>query len=154
MRFAEYTDDTTFFRYRTSVYLLRAADHEAARVRAVEIGREQERTYRNAEGALFRTALVGVDTLDMLGDLEDGVEVAHWPGRRSNPRSRGVTSSTPRTTRSSTRPSDPPYCCPCGRRRSSSPTSTVFSLLRSESCKVLSQYCACVSWTLRCPVSP
>ncbi|GAA2648166.1 DUF4288 domain-containing protein [Paractinoplanes durhamensis] len=85
MRFAEYTDDTTFFRYRTSVYLLRAADHEAARVRAVEIGREQERTYRNAEGALFRTALVGVDTLDMLGDLEDGVEVAHWPGEEIEP---------------------------------------------------------------------
>ncbi|SBT53562.1 DUF4288 domain-containing protein [Micromonospora auratinigra] len=84
MKFALYTQDGKFFQHSVSVYLFRAPDHDVARLRALQIGAGQEQIYLNAEGSLIRIALVQVDTLDMIGEIEDGVEVYSWPGPEEN----------------------------------------------------------------------
>lgn len=66
--------------YVRSVFVFRAPDWETARMRAIELGRESENSYTNAEGEMVGWRLVRVETLDLLGDeLIDGREVYSEP---------------------------------------------------------------------------
>lgn len=76
IRFVHYSNGNPSCLIRTSSYLLKARDFEAARLRALEIGRREERIYPNADGGMARTAMIQVEALDMLDGIVDGVEVA------------------------------------------------------------------------------
>ncbi|MFF4387516.1 hypothetical protein ACFY0G_12130 [Streptomyces sp. NPDC001552] len=76
IRFAHYSDSDSALTVRTSSYLLRASDFEAARLRAIEIVRKEERVYRNAADGMARIAMIEVDSVDMLDAIVDGVEVS------------------------------------------------------------------------------
>lgn len=77
IRFAHYSDnDDSVLTVRTSSYLLRASDFEDARLRAIEVGRKEERVYRNAADGMARIAMIEVDSVDMLDAIVDGVEVS------------------------------------------------------------------------------
>jgi Domain of unknown function (DUF4288) len=59
-----------------SVFVFRARDWESARERALELGRGAEESYLNGDGQRVERRLLGVETLDLLGDeLVDGREV-------------------------------------------------------------------------------
>jgi hypothetical protein len=63
-----------------SVIVFRAKedDFEAARARAIEIGRARETEYLNAEGERVQWALEEIETIDTLGnEITDGREVYH-----------------------------------------------------------------------------
>lgn len=78
LRFAVLVDDGRPRRRNTwcdSIVTFRARDWEHARDRALELGRKQETTYENRLGETVRWALVGVETVDMVGRRLDGVEV-------------------------------------------------------------------------------
>jgi hypothetical protein len=66
--------------WRTVVVFEAEDDWDAARLKAIELGRSKERTYSNADGAAVTHRFVGVETLDMLGDhLADGRDVYFEP---------------------------------------------------------------------------
>jgi hypothetical protein len=63
-----------------SVFVFKARDWEHARLRAIEIGKQAEATYENADGQTVSRRLVNVETLDLLGDeIADGREVYFEP---------------------------------------------------------------------------
>src|ERR1044072_2369126 len=62
--------------YDESVFVFRARDFDQAFERALEIGRAQEKSYRNGTGQNVRWALVEISTLDYVGRKLDGVAVA------------------------------------------------------------------------------
>lgn len=76
IRFAHYSNNESALLVRTSSYLLRASDFEAARLRAIEVGRREERVYPNANGGMARIAMIEVDAVDMLDAIVDGIEVS------------------------------------------------------------------------------
>jgi hypothetical protein len=79
LRFVAVSPDRVLHRSR-SLVLLRAADWEPARAKALELGRGQERQYVNGAGDPVRWRLEAVETLDMLGaNLPDGREVYSEP---------------------------------------------------------------------------
>lgn len=57
--------------------LIRAASPEAAYARALEVGRREEHSYRNSEGAMVTWVFSGLHDLDevVAHELSDGVEV-------------------------------------------------------------------------------
>jgi hypothetical protein len=61
---------------RDTIHIFRAADWDAAQLRAVALGRQHEQAYENANGDPVRARLMEVSRLDLLaeGDL-DGAEV-------------------------------------------------------------------------------
>ncbi len=62
--------------YERSLFVFQADESAAAHRRAVELGREQEATYKNQYDDIVRWQLVRVETLDVLGDvLHDAREV-------------------------------------------------------------------------------
>ncbi|GAB3849204.1 hypothetical protein ACFPIJ_36600 [Dactylosporangium cerinum] len=81
LRFASFTEDGQYFQPNVSVYTFKAVDHTSAFDRALQIGRGAERSFVNALGIRIRIALVDIETLNMLGDELDGVEVFYWPGQ-------------------------------------------------------------------------
>lgn len=67
-------------RLARSVVVFRAEDFEAARRRAVELGRASERSYLGGTGEQIRCRLLDIETLDLLGDtITDGREVYSEP---------------------------------------------------------------------------
>ena len=59
-----------------SVFVFRAIDRQAAKAKALELGRALEDDYLNGSGARVKNVLNRVDTLDELGEeIEDGLEV-------------------------------------------------------------------------------
>ncbi|MET7423922.1 DUF4288 domain-containing protein [Dactylosporangium sp. NPDC005555] len=81
LRFASFTEDGRYFQPDVSVYTFKAVDHTSAFDRALQIGRGAERSFVNALGVRIRIALVDIETLNMLGDELDGVEVFYCPGQ-------------------------------------------------------------------------
>ncbi|WP_057238892.1 MULTISPECIES: DUF4288 domain-containing protein [unclassified Kitasatospora] len=80
LRFAHYSDNDPTLSLRISSYLLRALDFDDAKLRAIEIGKREEKVYANAAGGMARVALVEVEAVDILDAIVDGVEVASiWP---------------------------------------------------------------------------
>lgn len=78
LRFASFTEDGRYFQPDVSVYTFKAVDHTSGFDRALQIGRGAERSFVNALGVRIRIALVDIETLNMLGDELDGVEVFYW----------------------------------------------------------------------------
>ncbi|MFJ8039210.1 DUF4288 domain-containing protein [Kitasatospora sp. NPDC096147] len=76
IRFAHLATGSDDHLYSVSAYLVLADDFEDALPKALARGRREERTYANGAGGTSRTALVVVETLDVLDAVEDGVEVA------------------------------------------------------------------------------
>jgi len=63
-----------------SVVLFRADDFPAAKARAIEIGLGMEQTYQSNTDEQVRWRLLGVETVDMLGEeITDGREVYAEP---------------------------------------------------------------------------
>jgi hypothetical protein len=62
--------------YGESILVFKARDFDHAFTRALELGRAQERTYKNVKGKDVRWALVEVIDLDCVGRRLDGVEVS------------------------------------------------------------------------------
>ena len=68
------TDDAGI--WRTVVIFEADDDWDAARLKAVDLGRAKEQAFANAEGDVVTHRFLAVETLDMLGErLEDGREV-------------------------------------------------------------------------------
>ena len=84
LRFAFFTEDSRYFQAEVSVYTFKAVDHASALDRALQIGRGAERSYVNALDVRVRKAFVEVETLNMLGDELEGVEVFYWPGQEQD----------------------------------------------------------------------
>lgn len=77
VRFAHYSDDDSTYLMETCSYLFRGPrDYDAAMSRALEVGREREKIFRNSNGGMARVAMVEVEALDMIDRIFDGVEVA------------------------------------------------------------------------------
>lgn len=67
-------------RYMDSVFIFRASDFQGAFQRALELGRGQEQSYRNAEGQRVQWKLVRVISLDQIqSESLDGAEVYSEP---------------------------------------------------------------------------
>ena len=62
--------------YDESVIVFRARDFANAFERALEIGKAQEKRYKNGQGQSVRWALVEISNLDYVGRKIDGAEVA------------------------------------------------------------------------------
>src|SRR5438046_1650043 len=62
--------------YDESVVVFRARSYDAAFRRALALGRAKEGSYKNHQGETVRWALVAVETLDRVGRVLDGKEVA------------------------------------------------------------------------------
>jgi hypothetical protein len=54
--------------WRTVVVFQAAEDWDAARLKAVELGRAKNETYANGDGRAVAHQCIGVETLDMLGE--------------------------------------------------------------------------------------
>ncbi len=81
LRFALFLRDETTFRYQTLVVVFRAESHQAALPAALDVGWSRERWYRNGDGTAMRLALDEVESLDQVGELTHGAEVAClWSG--------------------------------------------------------------------------
>lgn len=63
--------------YARSLHVLRSTGWDAAKARAIELGRAHEREYQNADGQRVAWRLVDVETLDLVPDAGhlDGREV-------------------------------------------------------------------------------
>lgn len=69
-----------------SVFLIRALDRQDAHERALALGKSLDHEYSNASGESIRLALVGVVTIDRLGDeIQDGTEVYFEPNDLESP---------------------------------------------------------------------
>jgi len=67
-------------RYMDSVYVFKADDFETAFQRAVDLGKEQEEEYLNAENQIVRWRLKEVISLDVINHTSlDGAEVYSEP---------------------------------------------------------------------------
>lgn len=78
-------DDASQYDYLIDhqVRLLRASDAEAAYVRALELGKAAEHSYKNGDGETVRWEFVGLADLDEIQGtaIEDGLEVYSWRQR-------------------------------------------------------------------------
>lgn len=64
--------------YADSLFIFRAADWDAAKSRAITLGRRIEEEYLNADGCRVRWVLKEILTLDMIQATDiDGAEVYH-----------------------------------------------------------------------------
>ena len=66
-------------RYEDDAIVLKAANWDDARTRALDLGRAKEKTYRNSENRQVRWALERLVTLDELGEIVDGLEIYSQP---------------------------------------------------------------------------
>ncbi len=67
-------------RYMDSVYVFRSVDFQAAFTKALELGKCQEKSYRNAEKKKVVWQLVAIVSLDMImAESLDGAEVYSEP---------------------------------------------------------------------------
>lgn len=63
-------------RYMAPIHLFRAEDYDAARARALVLGRAHEQEYRNGDGHLVRWRFKEIISLDMIrADDLDGTEI-------------------------------------------------------------------------------
>lgn len=86
IRFAVIVQDEGLVRYSDSVYLLMAADFDAAFKRAIEIGRGHETEYLNADNQRVAWKVAEVLSLDMIQtDSLDGAEVYSEPAEGIEP---------------------------------------------------------------------
>lgn len=76
VRFAHLATSSESLLLRTSVYLFIADSYESAHPRALEIGRREEQVYPNGAGGMTRIAMVEIEAIDQLDEIEDGIEVA------------------------------------------------------------------------------
>jgi hypothetical protein len=66
--------------YTRTLFIFTAANWEAARLRAIELGRQAEASYQNEDGNRVERRLLYVETLDALGPrINDGMEVYSEP---------------------------------------------------------------------------
>ncbi len=66
--------DVGAVRYMDSLYLLRATDFAKAFTRVLDLGRREEKEYRNHDGQLVRWRFKEVLSLDIIAAQLDGAE--------------------------------------------------------------------------------
>jgi hypothetical protein len=83
---AVFVGDTGIQSLWDSVFLVRAPDRTSAHERALTLGKSKEEEYVNANGESIRLALVGVTSIDLIGDeIVDGTEVYFIPNELDLP---------------------------------------------------------------------